>query len=143
MNADAPTRAIPNRRGQETMDLVWRRGNTEQRFTLSLGRELNARSEAAGPIVELFASGQKFGSEMADTLNDACRTISYMLRGDWSALHYCHKLNGVKAAPDGSVVEPLRPTSIIGLVALAAAAADGDAACLALLQRTQEAGYGV
>jgi hypothetical protein len=123
--------SLPNRRGQESLDLVWRRGNTEQRFTLSLGRRIDVAREQVGPIVELF------GSEMADTLNDACRSISYMLRSGWTAGRYCTELNGVD--PQG---RPLAPTSIIGLVALAAAAADGDEACATLLKRTQEAGYG-
>ncbi len=130
-----PARDLPARRGHSVVTMVWRpAAGGEHTFQLGCGRELDTRGNPIGPVLEVFADGPKFGTEMAGTLRDSCKLISFMLRGGWSARAVADKLNGVR---DGSM---LAPDSIVGFVALGAAAQDGDAAAEALLKALEQGG---
>jgi hypothetical protein len=141
-------RDLPSRRGHTVVDLVWRpAAGGEHKFKLGCGRELDPRGNIIGPVLEVFADSPKFGTEMAHTLRDCCKLISFMLRAGWSARAIADKLNGTRPVdadgkpsddPESGYVRMLQPDSVVGFVALGAAAQDGDQAARTLLASLQQ-----
>ena len=97
---------LPNRRRQTTIDLQY--GNHE--YAVSIG------FDASGQVREVFVTGQKQGSTLDATLDDAAIVISHHLQRGGTAEQLRRSMSRLGGGL-GAATEPASPIgSIIGLV---------------------------
>lgn len=100
---------LPNRRPAATAEVIWRTADGQHAFTVTAG------FDASGTIAEVFyADGQKSGSMLQHTIQDACVVISIALQHGVALADLAHSLGRVPlgdedapASPIGAIVDKL------------------------------------
>lgn len=97
---------LPNRRPSITLQAGWHSGISEQRFTVTVGF-----NPETGAVAEVFyADGQREGSAMQHTVQDACVLVSLLLQLGGQPADLAHSL-GRLPLPGGE-----GPASAIGAI---------------------------
>jgi len=97
----------PARRPAVTHKLTWRTGTAEHSFHITVGLDPNT----AKPIEVFYADGQRHGSQLQHTIQDACVLISLLLQ------HGVAPFAIAKSLSTASAFGTEQPSSIIGTIA--------------------------
>ncbi len=99
--APTPRQSLPNRRENETVDLVF----DGQRYHVTIGFALDGRPR------EVFCHGGKVGSGMDLILDDACVALSLLLQHDIEPQGLAHSMGRLGDGGAASIIGAL-----VGLV---------------------------
>ena len=69
-------RTPPNRRPSVTRRLVWQTDSAEHKFHVTIGLDVTT----GDPVEVFYAAGQRGGSQLQHTIEDACVLISLLLQ---------------------------------------------------------------
>jgi len=110
----ATVESLPNRRHHTALSVAWQAGAQQAKAEVGIG------FDDAGRVFEVFADGQKTGSQMEALLDDACILMSFLLQSGWRIADVAEKLKRES-------VEPTAPApSIIGQIAAIVARFEED-----------------
>ena len=97
--------SLPNRRHHTAMSVQWQAGTQSAQAVVGIGFDDDGR------VFEVFADGQKTGSQMEALLDDACILMSFLLQSGWRITEIAEKLR--RESVDADAPAP----SIIGQIA--------------------------
>lgn len=101
-----------NRRPSVTHRLVWHTESAEHRFHVTIGYDASTLQ----PIEVFYGDGQKVGSQLQHTIEDACVLISLLLQHDVAPWDIEKSLS-TTPTPQGT-----SPATVVGVVAAAVTA---------------------
>jgi hypothetical protein len=99
----------PCRRPSVTRALVWQTESSKHRFHVTFGLDVNTTH----PIEVFYADGQRVGSQLQHTIQDACVVISLALQ------HGVPPSAVVKSLSTTTILGAIQPATVIGVIAAA------------------------